>query len=95
VVIAEEVLTSSAACGADDAPLIQTAVDRVAKAGGGTVFLSSRVYDCVAHRRARRRDAAGDREYPAKGTLLRITADRGNEKAPAAFSMERGSGLMG
>ena len=95
-VIVEEVLAPPASAEADAAPLIQAAVDRVSKAGGGTVFLPAGTYS-IATRILVREGVTlrGDRQYPAQSTLLRITADKGNEEAPVAFSVERGSGLVG
>lgn len=96
VVVAEEMLAPLASVEADAAPAIQTAIDRVAKAGGGTVFLPAGAYT-IATRVVVREGVTlrGDHQYPAKGTLLRITADKGAEDAPATFSLERGSGLVG
>jgi hypothetical protein len=98
VVIAEEILSAPGAASADAAPAIQAAVDRVSKAGGGTVFLPVGTYT-IATRVVIREGVTvrGDRSATdcAHSTLLRITADKGDEDAPAAFSVERGSGLVG
>ena len=100
VVIAEEVLTPPAVLGQamDFAPVLQEAVDRVAKKGGGTVFLAAGEY--AVHSRVTVREGVTVRgDYSAGdvkgGTLLRISADKGNEDAPATFSIERGGGLVG
>jgi len=98
VMVAEEVLAPPASVETDAAPLIQAAVDRVAKAGGGTVFLPVGAYT-IASRVVVREGVTlrGDRSETdcARGTLLRITVDKGNAEAPATFAIERGSGLLG
>ena len=98
VVVAEEVLAPPAAVETDAAPLIQAAVDRVAKAGGGTVFLPVGAYT-IASRVVVREGVTlrGDRLESdcARGTLLRITVNKGDAEAPATFAVERGSGLVG
>jgi len=98
VVIAEEVLTPSAAGDANAAPTVQAAIDRVAKAGGGTVFLPAGAYTIISRVIVREGvTLRGDytARAPGRGTLLRITADKGREDAPATFSLERGAGLVG
>ena len=98
VAVAEEVLAPPVEKGADASPLIQAAIDRVSKAGGGTVFLPAGAYT-IASRVVVREGVTLRGDYASqslgRGTLLRITADKGNEQAPAAFSIERGSGLVG
>ena len=100
VVIAEEVLTPPAVLGTalDFAVTLQEAIDRVAKKGGGTVFLTAGEY--AIHSRVTVREGVTVRgDHSAKdvagGTILRLSADRGDENAPATFSIERGSGLVG
>lgn len=98
VAVAEEILSAPVAVETDAAPLIQAAVDRVSKAGGGTVFLPAGSY-MIASRVVVREGVTVRGDYCstdlAHGALLRITADKGNEDAPATFSVERGSGLVG
>lgn len=97
VIIAEAVFAQPAPPEADAAPALQTVIDAVSKAGGGTVFLPAGTYT-IASRVTVREGVTlrGDSGRQAKdGTLLRITADKGNEEAPAAFTIERGSGLIG
>ncbi len=97
-VIASEVFAPPATGGADAAPALQAVIDKVSASGGGTVFLPAGSYGIGSRVVVRegvtlRGDAAsGD---PAGSTLLRITADEGRENAPAAFTLERGSGLVG
>lgn len=98
VVIAEVVLTLSVSDAPDAAPVLQAAIDTVAKAGGGTVFLPAGDYAIASSVIVRegvtlRGDSAAS--GGAGGTLLRITADAGNEQASATFSLERGAGLIG
>ena len=98
VVIAEAVFTPPMMPEADAVPLLQAVIDKVSKAGGGTVFLPVGQYT-IASRVVVREGVTlrGDRSGSdaAHSTLLRITADKGNEDAPATFSAERGSGLVG
>jgi hypothetical protein len=98
VVIAEEMLAPPASVETDAAPLIQAAVDRVSKAGGGTVFLPAGAYT-IASRIVVREGVTVRGDYSSwelpHSTLMRITADKGNENAPATFSLQRGSGLTG
>ena len=98
LVIAEETLAPPAAADTDAAPLLQAAIDRVAQRGGGTVFAAAGTYRIASRVIVRegvtlRGDSAA--QTPGAGTLLSITADKGREDAPAAFSIERGGGLMG
>ncbi len=98
VLIACEVFVPPEKLEADAAPALQAVIDRVSKAGGGTVFLPAGTYT-VASRVIVREGVTlrGDRSESdaARSTLLRITADKGHEDAPATFSVERGSGLVG
>jgi hypothetical protein len=98
IVIATEVLAPPAAAETDAAPALQAVIDRVSKAGGGTVFLPVGQYT-IASRVVVREGVTLRGDYSptdlARSTLFRITADKGNEDAPAAFSIERGSGLVG
>ena len=98
VVIACEVFAPPDKVETDAAPALQAVIDRVSRAGGGTVFLPVGQYT-IASRVTVREGVTlrGDRSESdaAHSTLLRITADKGNEDAPAAFSIERGSGLVG
>ena len=100
VVIVEEVLTSPIVVGRGEnfAPTLQAAVDKVGKAGGGTVFLAAGEY-LIGSRVVVREGVTVRGDFSAAdargGTLLRIVADRGNEDAPATFSVERGGGLAG
>lgn len=100
VVIAEEVVPAPPVLGQaiDSAPTLQAAVDRVGQAGGGTVFLTAGEY-FINTRVVVREGVTVRGDYSAGdvkgGTLLRIVTDRGNEDAPATFSVERGGGLVG
>ncbi len=98
VVIACEVFAPPEKLEADAAPALQSVIDKVSKTGGGTVFLPVGKYPIMSRVVVRegvtlRGDwSAGD---AARSTLLLITADNGQEAAPEAFSIERGSGLVG
>jgi hypothetical protein len=98
LVIAEAVFAPPAPPETDAAPALQGVIDAVSKAGGGTVYLPAGTYT-VASRVTVREGVTlrGDNDVSdaAHSTLLRITADKGNEEAPAAFTIERGSGLVG
>jgi len=84
----------------DDATgLIQSAIDEVAAAGGGTVFLKAGWYRLVGRLLVKEGvTLRGDWDPTAWGrakeaTVLMPTADRGNEDGPAAIQIERGTGL--
>ncbi len=83
----------------DAAPAIQAAVDEVAAAGGGVVFLSAGPYRLERPITVRegvtlRGDWAPPGEALAREcTLLMIYAGKGQEDEPAAITLERGSGL--
>jgi len=98
VVVACEEAVPPAKPATDAAPSLQAAIDKVSRAGGGTVFLPVGEYT-IASRVVVREGVTlrGDRDAgdAAHGTLLRIVADKNREDAPAAFSVERGSGLVG
>ena len=100
VVVAEEALTAPIVNGTtlDFTVTLQEAIDRVARAGGGTVFLAAGEYT-INSRVVVREGVTVRGDFSAAdakgGTLLRITADRGNKDAPATFSVERGGGLAG
>lgn len=98
LVIACEVFAPLETKGADAAPALQAAIDRVSKAGGGTVFLPVGDY-AIASRVTVREGVTLRGDYSPglapDSTLMRITADKGNEEATATFSLERGSGLSG
>ncbi len=98
IVIACEVFAAPAKLETDVAPALQAVIDKVSKAGGGTVFMPVGEYtfaSCVVVREGV--TLRGDRKAGdgTRSTLLRITADKGSENAPATFSIERGSGLVG
>ena len=96
IVIASEIFLAPAKIETDAAPALQAVIDKVSKAGGGTVFLPAGEYT-IASRVVVREGVTlrGDRKESdaAHSTLLRIIADKGHEEAPATFSIERGSGL--
>ena len=99
VVIATQVVDAPRDGAADAAPAIQAAVDSAAGAGGGVVFLPAGRYR-LAGRLTLKEGVTlrGDWAPPAekgwtRGTLLLITADRGSADAPAAITLERGSGI--
>jgi hypothetical protein len=98
VVVAEAVVPAPGGATGDAAPLIQAAIDQVARAGGGTVFLAAGDYG-IASRVVVKEGVTVRGDYsakkPADGTLLKITANKGSEDAPATFSIERGGGLVG
>lgn len=97
VVIAEALFAPPAPPEADAAPALQGVIDAVSKAGGGTVFLPAGTYT-IASRVTVREGVTlrGDSAAPvSRGTVLCLTADKGDEAAPAAFTIERGSGLVG
>ena len=98
IVIAEAVFAPLAQTEADAAPALQAVIDRVSKAGGGTVFLPVGQYT-IASRVIVRESVTlrgdWDAYHATNSTLLKITADKGYEQAPATFSVERGSGLVG
>lgn len=96
VVIAERVLLPDAAD--DFAPALQSAIDDVAKKGGGVVFLKAGSYAFRTSVTVRRGvTVRGDYSSasPTKGTVLCLFGDRGDEAGQAAFSLENGSGLEG
>jgi len=83
----------------DATGMIQAAINNVAEAGGGVVFLRPGWYRLAGRLVVKegvtiRGDwdpAAVGREHEA--TVLMPTADRGDEEATAAITIERGSGL--
>ena len=98
VVIACEVFAPLETKGADAAPALQAAIDRVSKSGGGTVFLPAGDYVVASRVTVRegvtlRGDYSPDRAPDS--TVMRVTADKGSEEAAATFTLERGSGLSG
>ena len=98
VVIASEVFAPAATVETDAAPALQAVIDQVSQTGGGTVFLPVGTYTIASHVIVHEGvTLRGDRSASdaARSTLLRITVDKGNEDALAAFSLERGSGLIG
>ena len=98
VVIACEVFAPPEKLETDAAPALQAVIDNVSKAGGGTVFLPAGKYPIMSRVIVREGvTLRGDRSEgdAARSTLLLITADKDHEAAPEAFSIERGSGLVG
>ena len=98
IVIAAEVFEPPRDAGADAAPALQSVIDRVSKAGGGTVFLPVGAYTIASRVTVREGVTLRGDWAPcqaANSTLLKVTADKGNEEAPATFAIERGSGLVG
>ncbi len=97
IVIAEVVFAPPARAEEDVAPALQGVIDSVSKAGGGTVYLPAGNYTVAS--RVIVREGVTLRGDPgirtARGTVFRITADKGSEDAPATFTVERGSGLVG
>ncbi len=92
--------------GADASAAIQAAIDRVAAAGGGTIFLPCGRYRLETPITLKEGVALrGDRPLvgsdgkgtwrPLKGpaTILMPVHGRGSEDGPAAITMERGTGL--
>jgi len=98
VVIACEVFAPPDKLETDAAPALQAVIDRMSKAGGGTVFLPVGAYT-IASRVVVREGVTLRGDYSpadlAHGTVLRLVMDKGGEDAPATFSVERGSGLAG
>lgn len=83
----------------DATPRIQSAINTVAEAGGGVVFLQPGWYR-LAGRLALKEGVTlrGDYDPSQPGeapraTVLMPTADRGDESAPAAITLEPGTGL--
>ena len=79
--------------------MVQSAIDQVADAGGGTVFLKPGWYR-LAGRLLLKEGVVlrGDWDPAAIGregeaTVLMPTADRGDAEAPAAIQIERGTGI--
>jgi hypothetical protein len=84
----------------DDTPMIQRALARAAKAGGGVVLLPAGVYNL----RGRLTVPPGvelrgvyDVEHHTRGwgSVVRVYAGRGDERGAPAIAMLRGSGLRG
>ncbi len=97
-VIATGIFTPPQKLETDAAPALQAAIDRVSKAGGGTVFLPVGAYTIASRVTVREGVTLRGDASPADvvhSAILRITADKGCEDEPAAFSLERGSGLVG
>jgi len=85
--------------GEDATGAIQAAVDEVAAAGGGVVFLPAGRYrldgQLVLKEGVTLRGdwSSPDKGGTGQGTLLMPMADRGNPDGPPAITLERGSGL--
>ncbi|MGN0853333.1 MAG: glycosyl hydrolase family 28-related protein [Kiritimatiellia bacterium] len=95
VVLAERVLAPGPG---DRAAEIQRALDAVGRDGGGTVFLPAGRYAVGAAivlpvGVTLRGDYS--RTRPSEGTVLCLTANRGEEDGPAAFTVGPGAGLLG
>ncbi len=99
VVIAGIVVNAPPDVSTDAAPAIQAAIDEAAKVGGGVVFLPAGRYLLATPLTIRetvtvRGDwAPPDEGGAGKGTILLVTAGRGNADGPPAITLERGSGL--
>lgn len=82
----------------DAAPRIQSAIDRVAQDGGGTIFLPAGNYPIRTPLHLRegvvlRGEYCG--QEPQKGTVLAITCGKGDETGTPAIRIQRGTGLVG
>lgn len=98
VIIAERVLVPNAGAGTGDARRLQSAIDDVARLGGGTVFLAKGTYTVdapIVLKRGVTLRGDYDAVHPADSTVLAIVSGAGDEEGPAAFSLEHGSGLVG
>ena len=101
VVVASLVVEGPADGSADATDAIQSAIDAVAQAGGGVVFLPAGRYllssrTLLLHEGVTVRGDWAPPTTPgaaAQGTVLVITAGRGDPDGPPAIAMERGTGL--
>ncbi len=99
LVIASAIVNPPREGSTDATAAIQQAIDKVAKAGGGVVFLPAGRYRLegrlvVKEGVTLRGDwLAPGHDSSYDGTTLAIVADRGNADAPAAITLERGSGI--
>ncbi len=105
VIIAVQTLKAPPS-GADAAPAIQQAIDKVAAAGGGTLFLAEGRYRLAAPLtlkegvvlRGEKPFAGSDAKgnwvaFDGRGTVLMPVSGRGSADGPAAITMERGTGV--
>ncbi|NOY80287.1 MAG: hypothetical protein GXP31_04695 [Kiritimatiellaeota bacterium] len=98
VVVAVEIL-SPTSDGKDASGRLAKAIDRVAAAGGGVVFLEAGHYRLAAAVTVKEGvTLRGDWAPPTadgweNGTVLELVSGRGRADGPAALSLERGSGL--
>ena len=85
--------------GEDAAPRIQSAIDRVAKEGGGTVFLAAGHYPIRTPLQLREGvTLRGEYNWTnpgSSGTVLAITCGKGEEEGTPAVRIQRGTGLVG
>ena len=82
----------------DASPHIQSAIDRVSKEGGGTVFLSAGNYPIRTPLHLREGvTLRGEYHWQEqqKGTVLAITCGKGEEDGTPAIRIQRGTGLVG
>ena len=99
IVIASVVVDAPKSDSADATPAIQRAIDEAAKAGGGVVFLPARRYRLEGRLVVKEGvTLRGDWLKPGEqgsheGTTLAIVGGRGKADAPAAITLERGSGI--
>lgn len=99
VVIASLIVTAPRSSETDAAPVVQAAIDRVARAGGGVVYLPVGRYrldqPIVLREGVTLRGdwARPDRALVASTTVLMPTSGRGTAEGTPAITMERGSGL--
>lgn len=99
IVIANEVVSVPQNTSTDCTPIIQSALDRVSASGGGVVYLPAGRYR-IDGRLFLRRDVTlrGDWAPPTtkgwqKGTILMLSADRGNADAGPAIRMLSNCGV--
>ncbi len=99
-VVAEEIFQAGAAPEKCCAIRLQAAIDRVAALGGGTLFLPVGFYTIespviVKEGVIVRGDLPAKINQSSQGTVFKILADRDQENAAAAFTVQRGSALRG
>ncbi|MBP5321699.1 MAG: hypothetical protein J6334_11990 [Kiritimatiellae bacterium] len=98
LVVAEERFVQAEQAETDVSDALQQALDRIGRAGGGTLFLPAGSYTLAKPVTVRQGvTLRGDYSFerPAASTILRITANKGEEDGPAALSIERGAGAVG
>ena len=106
IVVAAERLAPLEDAGADAAPAIQGAIDRIARAGGGVLYLSNGIYRLDEPLRVREGvTVRGDLPWvptvwpataldiPTGGATLAIYGGRGEEDGAPSITLERGAAV--